>query len=191
MSVGRSLFILLGAVTASLGILAAFVPGLIDFSNPTYIIVTVLGVVALVQAVSAATDRLKSTEEAATTRVVERRDPVPIPGTAFDEGFGDLGAMGRMRGARRRDEVRDRLEHATVAVLTRYGGLTEEQARAQMKAGTWTDDVYAAAFFATDVDDGGFLGGFFSTSITSESTFQRRARHVIDALNRRLITEAR
>lgn len=191
MSASRSLFILLGAVAATVGIAAAFIPGLIDISNPTSIIVTVLGVVALVQAVSAATDRFNSQDEAATTRAVEHRDPATIPGADFDEEFGSLGAMGRMRGARRRDAVRDRLEAAAVAVLTRYGGLTEDEARAQLRAGTWTDDVHAAAFFAADMDDTGFVREFFSSSLTAESTFQRRARHVIDALNRRLITEGR
>lgn len=191
MSASRSLFVIAGAVATTFGIAAAFIPGLIDLSNPTTLFVTVLGVVAFVQAVSAAFDRLNSHDEAATTHTVERRDPATIPGTDFDEGFGSLGAMGRMRGARRRDVVRDRLESATVAVLTRYGGLSEPEARDQMRAGTWTDDPHAAAFFAEEAGDIGFFGGFFSSSFGTESAFQRRARHVIDALNRRLITEDR
>ncbi|WP_332898177.1 DUF7269 family protein [Haladaptatus sp. CMSO5] len=191
MNVSRVLFSLLGASAVLGGIAVAFVPGLLDGVSQTQLLVTILGVVALVQAVSAATDRLNSTDEAATTHPVEYRDPVTIPGTEFDEGFGVLGAMGRMRGARRRDAVRDRLERATIDVLTRYGGLSEAEANAQLREGTWTDDVHAAAFFAAEVDDAGFFGGFLKTSLMSESLFQQRARHVIDALNRRLITEER
>ena len=173
-----------GLVLVAGGLAVAAVPGLaggIGFGSAA---LTAVGLGALVLAVRAIRVRLTTTDRRPELPSPERRRPHPTPGDGFDGRLAALGSRGRLRGARDRRAVRERLEGVAIRVLVR-DGLSEAAAREALARGTWTDDPHAAAFFAeasaTDVPIEDRLRAAFST----EPLPGRRARHAIDALSRR------
>ncbi|WP_254768733.1 DUF58 domain-containing protein [Salinilacihabitans rarus] len=141
-------------VPLALGV-AAFVLGIVhlagyaslNFADSTLILV---GLTAIVAGSSAALGR-RGVRERAETPDPERRGRAPTPGTSLSaavEQF-DPGSAGFSATSRR---ITDGLRAAAVAVLTRFEGLSDEEAHRRVEEGTWTSDERAAAFLSPDVE---------------------------------------
>lgn len=188
MNLGR-LFLAVGAAAAAAGLLVVLRPSLAGGLAPTYVVVTAVGVLGLVQGVGVAYGRLRGERLAADLSAVERPRAFPTPGEAFDAGLRDLPRAASREADRERAVVRERLRTAAVAVLTRYEGYDREGAERALDRGTWTDDPRAAAFFAPETADTA-LTARIRDAVAAERAFVRRAGAVAAVLDAR-VTEGR
>lgn len=138
----------LGALAAAVGLAAVVRPSVVEGLSLPGVMLTLLGVVALVQGGRVVYGRYSADPPAERDPLPERRHVASVPGREFDATLGEAAAWGRRGGVSERREVRQRLRAATVAALTRYEGLSESEARERLAEGTWTDDPVAAAYFA-------------------------------------------
>ena len=125
---GRVLFVAVGAAAAVAGLAVALRPSLAAGLSPTYVAVTLVGALALLQAGGAALERLRGERRQADPPEVERRRVFPTPGEEFDERLASLPRRAGRSADRHRAAVRTELREATEATLVRYGGLTPEEA---------------------------------------------------------------
>lgn len=143
-----------------------------------------LGGLSVLLGLLAVRRRLRATFDHAVPPAPEERESLSVPGDEFDAAlFSDPGTA-RGSGSSR-EEIAERLRRTTLAVLERYEGLSREEAERRVAAGTWTEDPQAAAFFTGEAADAS-LTERLRRSMGPESVFQRRARHVVRALFRRI-----
>ncbi|GAB3027593.1 DUF58 domain-containing protein [Natronobiforma cellulositropha] len=112
-----------------------------------------LGVVALVVLLIAAvamSNRRQRTRNAFDAPDPERRQHVPVPGASLTGAAGLFHSQESPFSAG--DRVSSGLYEAATAALTRFDGCSLEEARERLREGTWSDDPYANAFFAPEVD---------------------------------------
>jgi len=140
----------LGALAAALGLAAVVRPSVVAGLSLPGVVLTLLGVVALVQGLRVVYGRYSADPPAERDPLPERRHVASVPGREFDASLEEAAAWSRRGGVTDRRQVRERLRTAAVAALTRYEGLSEAEARERLAEGTWTDDPVAAAYFARD-----------------------------------------
>ncbi|MEF8843020.1 MAG: hypothetical protein V5A62_15580 [Haloarculaceae archaeon] len=179
---GRVLFVAVGAAAAVAGLAVALEPSLAAGFSPTYVAVTLVGALALLQAAGAAMARLRGEQRQADLPEVERRRVFPSPGEEFDETLASLPRWAGRSSDRHRVAIRNELREMTEETLVRYGGLTPEEATDRIEAGTWTEDVRAASFFAPSAERGVPLTERVRDAFGTEHAFARRARAVVGAL---------
>ncbi len=175
----RRLALLAGVVTLGIGAVALIAPGLVPL-RPGRAIVTVVGVLALVQAVRVIQRRRHGSIEEARTNDPERRALTPRPGRNVDDVLAWFLKGWRTYPHGRR--MREGLTAVVTAVLTRFEGLTESDAANQVDAGTWTENEYAAAFLGgADAPDPP-LRARIRDRLRGEPATQRGVRHTVDAI---------
>lgn len=179
---GRVVFAVVGAAAAVAGLAVALRPSLAAGLSPTYVAVTLVGALALVQAAGAAMARFRGEQRQADLPEVERRRAFPSPGEEFDETLASLPRWGGRSADRHRVTVRNELREVTEETLVRYGGLTPEEATERIETGTWTEDVRAVSFFAPGTERGVPLTERVRDAFGTEHAFARRARAVVGAL---------
>lgn len=179
---GRALFVVVGAAAAVAGLAVALRPSLAVGLSPRYLAVTLVGLLALVQASRAALARLRGERRQADPPEVERRRVFPTPGAAFDETLASLPRRVGRSADRRRAALRAELRETTEETLVRYGGLSREEVSERIETGTWTDDVRAVSFFAPEAERGVPLTERVRDALGVERGFARRARAVVGAL---------
>ena len=179
---GRALFVAVGVAAAVAGLAVALRPSLAADFSPTYLAVTLVGGLALLQAAGAAMARLRGERRRADPPEVERRQVFPTPGSAFDETLASLPRRIGRGADRHRMAVRSRLREVAEETLVRYGGLTPEGATERIETGTWTDDARAVSFFAPGTGAGVPLTERVRDAFATERAFARRARAVVVAL---------
>lgn len=179
---GRAVFVAVGAAAAVAGLAVVLRPSLAAGLAPTYLAVTLVGVLALVQAAGAALARLRGERRQADPPEVERRRVFPAPGAAFDETLASLPRRLGRSADRHRTAVRAELREVAEETLVRYGGLSPEEATERIETGTWTDDVRAVSFFAPESARGIPLTERVRDALGAEHAFARRARAVVGAL---------
>ena len=182
MSRSRRLGLVFGTALVFYGLLVAVAPGLArGFDTPE--LLTVVGLAALIAGGMAVRARLRATNRETETPTPERRQSFATPGDEFDRQLAALVSRRRLRGAREHRAVRDRLDELAISVLVRAGD-SETVARDRLARGTWTDDPYAAAFFAkasaTDIP----LEARLRAAFSAEPRMKKRARHAVCALAR-------
>ncbi|WP_117592442.1 DUF7269 family protein [Haloprofundus halophilus] len=143
-----------------------------------YLVVTLVGALALVQGIRYGLSRRKTTFHATTTDDPELRYHVPVPGDDVDVEFAGERSLGR---AQKRERVRERLREAARETLVGYGGLTPEEAQERLDAGTWTDDPVAAAALRESPPRPSLVARV-RAMLRTESPFERSARRVVDEL---------
>jgi hypothetical protein len=189
MSRGRWVAIAVGVVLVCWGLAVAVVPA---FAGGVSLVPGLLGVVAVVALLGGAgvvRARLRADETDIDLPTPESTITHPTPGAGFDDELARvLAPGGRMQEASERRAVRDRLDELAVAVLMREGD-SEHVARERLAEGTWTDDPYAAAFFAEARASDVPLEERLRTAFSSEPSSRRRARHAADALARMVSRE--
>jgi uncharacterized repeat protein (TIGR01451 family) len=177
MSRQRTIWVVVGVLAAAVGLVFVFVPRLAGGLTTSQTLITLLGLLALLQGVRAVNSRRGEKRRETDPPDPEIRAGVETPDDDFDRAL-----------ATRSPTVRDRLETAAHAVMTHHDDLSETEARDRLDRGTWTDDTLAAAFFSPEIDP---RGGFESGSIQrpewlgGEPGVVGQARHVIWALARR------
>lgn len=179
---GRVLFVAVGAAAAVAGLAVALQPSLAAGVSLTYVAVTLVGVLALLQATGAALARLRGERRQADLPEVERRRVFPRPGGEFDETLASLPRRIGRAADRHRLSVRNELREVTEETLVRYGGLTPEEATERIETGTWTEDVRAASFFAPEAKGAIPLTERVRDAFGTERAFARRARAVVGVL---------
>lgn len=179
---GRVVFVAVGVAAAVAGLAVAVRPSLAAGLSPTYLVVTLVGAFAVLQAAGAAMARLRGERKQAEPPEVERRRVFPSPGTAFDEALASLPRRAGRAADRDRLSLRKELREVTEETLVRYGGLTTEEATERIEAGTWTADVMAVSLFAPEAGRGIPLTERVRSAFGAEQAFVRRARAVVGAL---------
>nr|WP_259371251.1 DUF58 domain-containing protein [Natranaeroarchaeum aerophilus] len=81
-----------------------------------------------------------------------------------------------------RVRLREGLRAAAVTVLSQYGPHSTAEAEEAVDAGTWTDDVYAAAFLGDERAPTPPLRVRVGNALRRESPLERHVRHVVDAI---------
>ncbi|MFB6104698.1 MAG: hypothetical protein ABEJ57_06395, partial [Halobacteriaceae archaeon] len=169
-----------GVAAAVLGLVLIAVPGVAGGVAITELLVYGLGVLALLLAVGALYRRRNTAIAQAETGTPERPTPLPRPGSGVDTRLHNLVRLqSRARLANERTDLDERLEELAIRVIARREDCTRDDARTLLDRGEWTDDRYAAAYFADDIDVPfrdrvrASLGG----SVTAQT-----ARHAIEAL---------
>ena len=179
---GRVVFVAVGVAAAVAGLAVAVRPSLAAGLSTTYLVVTLVGAFAVLQALGAAMARLRGERTQAEPTEVERRRVFPSPGTVFDESLASLPRRAGRAADRDRLSLRKELREVTEETLVRYGGLTPEEATERIEAGTWTEDVMAVSLFAPDAKRGIPITERVRSALGAEQAFVRRARAVVGAL---------
>ncbi|NEU57727.1 hypothetical protein [Halorussus sp. MSC15.2] len=173
-----------GLVAVALGLLMAFVPGFAAAIGTGYAAVTVVGLLALVQAVRVARSR-QATEVAATeTPDVETVETAPTPGDEFDRTVAELRSGPRRDLIRERADLRETLEAAAITAVADRENCSREQARERLDAGTWTDDRHAASFLGGEDAPSPPVFDRVRLAVSTESPSQYRIRRTADAVAR-------
>lgn len=178
----RTLVVGLGVTAAVLGLALVVQPSLAVGLSPAHVVVTLVGVVGLVQAGGAAMSRVRGERREADLPDVERPRTFRTPGEEFDRTLAALPRRTSREADRDRAVVRERLREAAVGVLTRYGGQTPEAAAEHLDRGAWTDAEPAVAFFAPETGADRSFAARVRDAVGAERLFVRRARATVDAL---------
>ena len=192
MSPGQRVAAALGTALAVLGLASLVAPGLLGRLPTDRALVLVLGVLLVLGGVREVNRRRTTERLYAETPDAEAVVELPTPGDApagaqqsgvagdaFDDRFSRL-ARTRYRVTERK-RIREELGDLTEETLVRRQGLTPEEARAAMRAGTWTDDQFAAAMFSADSPRMGTVARIREL-FGSRSTFHHRVRRTADEL---------
>jgi uncharacterized protein (DUF58 family) len=175
----RSVALAVGILALGAGVLTAVAPGLLGVGFGD-LLVSGVGVLAVVQALRALRARLDRPDDPVETPAPERPVATRTPGASFEDVL--AGFVDGLGGSFPRSRVREGLRAAAVAALARYGGHTDEEAAAAVAAGTWTDDAVAAAFLAAEETPAPPLRVRLRRRLARESSLQRGVRHTVDAV---------
>jgi len=169
---------------AVVGLFLAFAPDTVAIVSLPSLLSTLLAGFAVAAGCYRAWLWFRDDDADRTVPAPERGRPVSVPGDDFDSLLSSTPSVGTSSGDRRALKVRDDLEDAAIAVLTRHRGLSEAAARARLDDGTWTDDPLAAEFFTSVSGSGSSLRESVAGSFWGDGPFQRRASHVAAELDR-------
>lgn len=153
------------------------IAGLLDLD---YVIVTLIGVLAIVQGIKYANEARKATFRYRETPDVESRESMPAPGDDIDDLIGDLRGLSRIRIERRREFHTRLIRVAKTTLLARGDYGSEGEAETAIADGTWTDDPVAAWFLGEQTSPPpivrlrGLLG--------RDAEFQYASHRTIDAI---------
>ena len=148
----RVLLLLAGVTTLGLGLLVAFDPeteGLlrvdaaIEALGSDYVVLAVLGLLAVALALLLVAARLVRGVSEATPPAVEGVLTATYPGASFDRAGG--GRLSRFRSARSTTDRRERLREAAIRATMRAEGCSRTDAGRRVDEGTWTSDSVAAS----------------------------------------------
>lgn len=142
------------AVLGTLVLVAGFAmlvePGLAAALGLEFQFVTLLGVLALVQALRFVQNRRKVDLREAVTGDPELRYEAPVPGDPIDVTLAKSQGWSRYdRTAKGR--LRNRVADVAADTLVATEGISPEEARDRLAAGTWTDDAVAASYLSDSV----------------------------------------
>jgi len=180
----RYVLLVMAMGAAVVGLTLAFAPGVVAVVSLPEVMPVVLAGFAVLAGLYRAFMWLNREESSNQLPEPERGRPITVPGDDFDTLLASTPSVGTSSGDRRALKVRDDLEDAAVAVLTRHRAYSEETARERLADGSWTDDDLAAEFFTSISGSGSSLRESVTGSFWGEGPFQRRARHVAAELDR-------
>lgn len=140
---------LVGVAAVAVGFVAVVNRSIAAAIDPSTVVVTLIGALAVVQGVRYANERRGRDRRAADPGEPERRAPATVPGADLDERIGRMTAASHGGYASRR-ELRERVRTVAVAAVARDRNCSTAAAERAVEVGTWTDDPTAAAFLASD-----------------------------------------
>lgn len=174
----------IGVVGAILGIAMIVQPQLAGYLTTRRLLVSVIGVLALVQTVRIVNARRSIHVTRAETPTPERFVRMPTPGGVFEEPLSAIDETRGIDALRRKRELREQLAEAAITVLAHREGSSHRHAREQLEAGAWTDDPYAAAFLGDVQAPELRWRERVRLKLRRESPFQWKARRTMDAIAR-------
>jgi hypothetical protein len=175
----------IGVVAVAVGLLLTFVPGFAAAIGTGYAAVTLVGLLALVQAVRVARSRTATELHAAETDDVETVEAMPTPGDEFDRTVAELRSGPRRVLIRERADLRETLESAALTGVADRENCSREEARERVDAGAWTDDPHAATFLGGPDAPSPPLTDRLRIAASAQSPFQYRIRRTADAAARK------
>ena len=170
-----------GVLAVAVGLLAALDRGVASAISPTSAVVTLLGLLGVVQGVRYANARRDRRRLPTDPGEPERRAPAAVPGSDLDERIARV-ASPAPGGYRDRRDLRDRAREVAVAAVARDRNCSRAAAAAAVDEGTWTDDPAAAAFFHKRA--GYPLRVRLSAAIRGRSNYWYGVRAAIDEVER-------
>lgn len=173
---------IVGIVAVAVGLLMIFQPGFAAAIGTGYTAVTVVGLLALVQAIRIARARQTSDLQATETPDVETVESMPTSGDEFDRTVAEIRSGPRRILIRERADLREMLKEAALTAVADQENCSREQASEYIEAGTWTDDAHAAAFLGGADAPSPPLLDRMKIAASSESPFQHRIRRTADAV---------
>ncbi|MFC7238118.1 DUF58 domain-containing protein [Saliphagus sp. GCM10025317] len=138
-------------------------------------LIGLIGVVAILVAISGFSRR-RTERDLTKTTDPEHRTTVPVPGRTLSSAIAQFrtDSYGFVSGSRR---IVDGLREAAMAVLTRFDGLSTDEARDRVESGTWTADERVAAFLSPDLDlPETSLRNRVVAALDRETTFRQNVR---------------
>ncbi|KOX96617.1 MULTISPECIES: hypothetical protein [Halorubrum] len=172
---------IVGVAAVAVGVLAALDRGVAAAISPTSAVVTLLGVLGVVQGVRYANARRDRRRLLTDPGEPERRAPAAVPGTDLDERIARV-VSPAPGGYRDRRDLRDRIREVAVDAVARDRNCPPEAAAAAVDDGTWTDDPTAAAFF--DTRSGYPVRVRLSAGIRGRSNYWYGLRAAVDEIER-------
>ncbi|GAA0514656.1 hypothetical protein SAMN04488066_103104 [Halorubrum aquaticum] len=171
-----------GVAAVAVGFLVAVDRGLASTLDLSFVVVTLIGVLSVLQGVRYASARRGQERRSTDLGEPERRERAAVPGADFDAAVSRAASVRRRRGRTARDDVRSRVRTAAVRAVARERNCSRERAAELVDEGDWTDDRTAAAFcsrsIAYPIRDQ-ILGG-----LPGRSTFRAGVTAAVDALER-------
>ncbi|QAU12857.1 hypothetical protein EKH57_09045 [Halorubrum sp. BOL3-1] len=140
--------IVAGVAAVAVGLLAALDRGVAAAISPASTVVTLIGVLGVVQGVRYANARRDRRRLPTDPGEPERRAPAAVPGADLDEQIARA-ATPAPGGYRDRRDLRDRVRGVAIDAVARDRNCSREAAETAVDDGTWTDDDVAAAFLDT------------------------------------------
>ncbi|MWV65839.1 hypothetical protein GRS48_13555 [Halorubrum sp. JWXQ-INN 858] len=138
-----------GVAAVLAGFLVLVDRGLAGVLDLSYVAVTLVGTLGIVQGVRYANARRRRTTRTIDLGEPERRARAAVPGSDVDDAIDR--ATGRVgRRYEPRNGVRERVRALAIDAVARDRNCSRETAATLVDAGTWTDDRVAAAFLAAD-----------------------------------------
>ncbi|WP_424014362.1 DUF7269 family protein [Halorubrum xinjiangense] len=137
-----------GVLAVAVGLLAALDRGIAAAISPTSAVVTLIGVLGVVQGVRYANARRDRRRLLTDPGEPERRAPAAVPGSDLNERIARV-ASPAPGGYRDRRDLRDRVREVAVDAVARDRNCSQEAAATAVDDGTWTEDPAASAFFDT------------------------------------------
>lgn len=189
--------LLAGVVVVAAGLAATVVPAFTGLI-PASALRSLVGFLAVLGVIGGVTRRARADPETPDLPTLETVAIEP-PGGQFDQQLRTAATRQTRRAGEDETEVRTRLRAAAVQTLMREGH-SEPAATDQLRAGTWTDDPAASAFFLLGEDDEQPQTLPGETDATSRrsvrelfddtAVFERRAGRVVAVLDERLAESA-
>lgn len=174
----------IGILVAVLGIAMIFQPRLAGVVTTRRLLVSGIGVLALVQALRVIKARRRVRVTRAEPPTPEPFARVPTPGHVFDEPLFAIDEEQGIRALGRKREFRERLTDVAVTVLAHREGGSHERARERLRAGDWTEDPHAAAFLGDGEAPEPPWYERIRLKLRREPPFRWRARRTMDAIVR-------
>jgi hypothetical protein len=171
----------LGVLFGVVGIAALAVPGLTAVLPTDDLAVALLGGVLVLGGLRELYRRRNTERTYAETDETERAIELPTPGEDFDERLDRLSTI--VYQANERQQLREEVGRAAVATLQRRFEYTEGEANEAIRAGTWTDDPFAASFLNGRPPAVG-RAERVREFVRSGTVFQQRARRAVDEIYR-------
>jgi hypothetical protein len=171
-----------GIAAIAAGFLVAVDRGLAGALDLSFVVVTLIGVLGVLQGVRYASARRGRNRRSTDLGEPERRERAAVPGRDFDDAVARAASSSLRRGRTARDDVRERVRAAAIRAVARRRNCSRERAAELVEEGAWTDDRTARAFLSPstaypvrDQVRGGLPGW---------STFRIGATAAVDALER-------
>lgn len=177
MNVGR-LLLALGLAALGLGLASIVAPDAVGLDLNTAV-VTLVGLLAVVEALRSIQSRRRADLDEATTPDPELPAAARAPGEQLESALEPF--LGDRRNYYRASRTREGLRAAATAVLREYEGLSGTEAEERIEDGSWTDDPYAAAFLGEDAQ-GPSRQSRLRDLVRRESSRDRRIRRTVDAI---------
>lgn len=140
---------IVGVAAVAIGFVAVVNRGVAAAIDPSAVVVTLIGALAVVQGVRYANERRVRDRRTAALGEPERRAPATVPGTDLDERIARVTSPS-LGGYASRRKLRERVRTAAVAAVARDRNCSTAAAERAVEGGTWTDDPAATAFFSAD-----------------------------------------
>lgn len=172
---------LVGVVAVAVGFVAVVDRSVATAIDPSTVVITLIGVLAVVQGVRYATERRGRDRRLADLGEPERRTPATVPGDDLDEQIARA-TNASVGGHASRQTLRERLRTVAIAAVARSRNCSTAAAERTIGTGAWTDDPTAAAFFAADAAYP--VGVRIRAAIRGRSRYGYGLRAAIDAIDR-------
>ncbi|WP_066413804.1 DUF7269 family protein [Halorubrum aethiopicum] len=171
-----------GIAAVVAGFLVAVDRGLAGALDLSFVVVTLIGILGVLQGVRYASARRGRERRSTDLGEPERRERAAVPGSDFDAAVSRAASARRRRGRTARDDVRSRVREAAVRAVARRRNCSRERAAELVDDGTWTDDRTAAAFLSRSTAYP--VRDQVRGSLPGRSTFRIGTTAAVDALER-------